>query len=233
MFLCVLGDAHLASPQDKECLLESPLQEQTSSYCSLDSGYHPTSRGELFFDQVAELEKVISGESCKGNVSGKPWGANGALFDGIQENMEESVGLAEMSDHEQDVDACSSSVLVTGRDRAPNQKEGLCLEMFEQQPSNHSSLLPCGDAVLFDESQGSPASVASSGSDEASEKRIRNNQASRKFRRIRKERHKTLFARASKLERENQLLKLQVNEMTREVVTLRSMFPNSIIHIYM
>ncbi|KAJ7391965.1 hypothetical protein OS493_016272 [Desmophyllum pertusum] len=105
-------------------------------------------------------------------------------------------------------------------------------EMIEQQTFEHSSVLS-GEAAaaLFDVSQGSPSSVGSSCSDETSEKRVRNNQASRKFRRARKERHHTLFARASKLEHENQSLKLQVNEMVQEIISLRSLLPNNIIQV--
>lgn len=218
--LCPSGAAHLASPQDQEYLLESPLQDQTSSLWSVDPGWDQTSLGE-FFDQVAELEKVITGESCKGIVAEK-WAANGEFFSGVQESMEDDTGLADSS-------CCSFPVV--GRDDVQGQEESRCFEMFEQHTVDHLASLSSGEAASFDESQGSPSSVGSSCSDEASEKRIRNNQASRKFRRVRKERHKTLFARATKLERENQSLKVQVNEMMREVISLRSMLPKNVIHI--
>ena len=231
MFSCLIGDAHLASPEDQEHHVESPLQDQTSNFWSVDPGWDQTRLGELFFDQVAELEKVISGESCKGTVLEKSWAANGELTSSMQENVEDSVGLVEMGDDDEHVDPSSCSFPVTGRCDIQGQNKSPYVQNFDQGTFHQSTSLPSGEAALFDESQGSPSSVESSCSDEASQKRIRNNQASRKFRRVRKERHKTLFARASKLEKENQSLKLQVNHMMREVIALRSMLPKNIIHI--
>lgn len=183
-----------------------------------------TSHGELFFDQVAELEKVISGDGCRGTVLGKPCSVNGELYNVVQESVGDGVSLVEGLNCDQAVDACSWCSM-------PGQNESPCIEEFEQQATDHSSTLSNGKAASFDDSQGSPSSVGSSCSDEASEKRIRNNQASRKFRRVRKERHKTLFAKASKLAQENHSLKLQVNEMMREVITLRSMLPKSTLEV--
>lgn len=231
LFSCLIGEAHLASPEDQKHHVESPLQDQSSSFWSVDPGWDQTRLGELFFDQVAELEKVISGESCKGTVLEKSWAANGELTSGMQENVEDSVGLVEMRDHDEHVDPSSCSFPLTGRCDIQGQSESPRVQNFEQGTFHDSISLPSGEAALFDESQGSPSSVESCCSDEASQKRIRNNQASRKFRRVRKERHKTLFARASKLEQENQSLKLQVNQMMREVIALRSMLPKNIIHI--
>ena len=213
MFSCPTGVANLASPHDQENFLESPLQDQTSNFWSVDPRWDQTGLGDLFFDQVAELEKLTSVESCKGIVLGKSWDANGA------QNMEDVVGLVELSPN---VRGCNFSV--------HGPEENTVLEMFEQQTLEHSTSLPSGETLMFDQSQGSPSSVGSSCSDEALEKRIRNNKASRKFRRVRKERHKTLFARASKLERENSCLKLQVNQMMREIISLRSLLPKSIVH---
>ena len=196
MFSYVTGDAHLASPEGQERHPESPLQDQTSNIWSVDPGWDQTRLGELFFDQVAELEKVISGESCKGAVLEKSWPANGELTSSRQENVEDGIGLVEMCDHD-DVDASSCSFPVAGRCYIQGQNESECVQNFQQGTLHHSSL-PSGEAALFDESQGSPSSVESSCSDEALQKRIRNNQASRKFRRVRKERHKNIVCKGIK-----------------------------------
>ena len=169
---------------------------------------------------------MISGDSCRGTVLGKSWSVNGELYNVVQESVGDGVSLIEGLNCDQAVDACSCSLSVAEGCSVLGQSENPCIEEFKQA-TDHSSTLSNGEAASFDDSQGSPSSVGSSCSDEALEKRIRNNQASRKFRRVRKERHKTLFAKASKLAQENHSLKLQVNEMMREVIALRSMLPKS------
>ena len=223
-----LGVANLASPKTEEGLLESPLLDQ-GSFWSTDLGWDQTSLGEPFFDQVAELEKLIPGESCKGHLFGKSWVANTELFNPGEELDKEWVGPIEDSGQAAGI----SRYALTGHLPNPgvdDHGESNDIEMIEQQVCKPSSV-PSGEATaLFDVSQGSPSSVDSSCSDEASEKRIRNNQASRKFRRARKERHHTLFARALKLEQENQSLKLQVSEMIQEIISLKSMLPKNTVH---
>lgn len=225
------GVAHPATPVGQEHFLESPLQDHGTIFWSADPALDRTSHGELFFDQVAELEKVISGDGCRGTVLGKPWSVNGELYNVVQESVGDGVSLVEGLNCDQAVDACSCRLPVGEWCSMLGQNESPCIEEFEQQATDHSSTLSNGKAASFDDSQGSPSSVGSSCSDEASEKRIRNNQASRKFRRVRKERHKTLFAKASKLAQENHSLKLQVNEMMREVISLRSMLPKSTLEV--
>lgn len=225
------GVANLASPKTEEDLLESPLLDQ-GSFWSTDLGWDQTSLGEPFFDQVAELEKLIPGESCKGHLLGKSWVANTELFNCGEEVHKEWVGPICVEDSNQAASICGSVLA----DHLPNPGDGddaesNDIEMIEQQACKHSSVLGGEASALFDVSQGSPSSIGGSCSDEASEKRIRNNQASRKFRRARKERQHTLFARASKLEQENQLLKLQVNEMLQEIISLKSMLPKNIVHV--
>jgi len=222
------GVANLASPKTEEDLLESPLVDQGSLW-STDLAWDQTSLGELFFDQVAELEKMIPGESCKGHLLGKSWVANTELFNYGEEVLKGWVGPLNVDDGNQAADVCGSSLAGhlpnPGEDN--DDAESNDSEMIEQQICGHPSVLSGEVSALFDVAQGSPSSVGSSCSDEASEKRIRNNQASRKFRRARKERHHTLFAKASKLEQENQLLKLQVNEMIQEITSLKSLLPKN------
>ena len=229
---CTLGVANLASPKTEEDLLESPLLDQASLW-STDLGWDQTSLGEPFFDQVAELEKLIPGESCKGHLLGKSLVANAELFNYGEEVLKEWVGPIDVEDGNQAVGICGSAL--TGHLPNPGKDdddaESNDLEMIDQQAYKHLSALSGEPSALFDVSQGSPSSIGSSCSDEASEKRMRNNQASRKFRRARKERHHTLFARASKLEQENQLLKLQVNEMIQEIISLKSMLPKNTVHV--
>ena len=180
---------------------------------------------------MAELEKLISGECCKGHLLGKSWAADTELFNYDEEVLKEWVGPVDVQDGSQAADifgrALSGQLLNPGNDDAESND----LEMIEQQTCKHSIVLSGEASALFDVSQGSPSSTGSSSSDESSEKRIRNNQASRKFRRARKERHHTLFARASKLEQENQLLKLQVNDMIQEIISLKSMLPKNSVHV--
>ena len=181
---------------------------------------------------MAELEKLIPGESCKGHLLGKSWVANTELFNYGEEVLKEWVGPVDVEDSNQAAGICG--IALTGHLPNPgggDVAESNDLEMIEQQACKQSSVLSGEATALFDVSQGSPSSVGSSCSDEASEKRIRNNQASRKFRRARKERHHTLFARASKLEQENQLLKLQLNEMIQEIISLKSMLAKSAVHV--
>ncbi|XP_078375924.1 uncharacterized protein LOC144659390 [Oculina patagonica] len=213
--------ANLASPQKEQDLLKSPLLDQDGSLWSVDLSWDQTRLGELFFDQVAELEKLIPGESCKENVLEKSWGSNAELFNDGEGAIEECVGPIEEQDRKQAVGICGGD----------GDAECEDLEMIEQQTFKHSSVLSGEATALFDVSQGSPSSTGSSCSDETSEKRMRNNKASRKFRRARKERHHSLFARASKLEQENQSLKLQVNEMIQEIISLRSMLPKNILQV--
>ena len=226
-----LGVANLASPKIEEDLLESPLLDQGSLW-STDLGWDQTSLGEPFFDQVAELEKLIPGENCKGHLFGKSWVANTELFNG--EEVDKWVGPTDIDDSNQAAGICGSAL--TGHLLNPGDEddtESKDMEIIEQQACKLSTVLSGEATALFDVSQGSPSSVGSSCSDEASEKRIRNNQASRKFRRARKERHHTLFARAVKLEQENQLLKLQVKEMIQEIVSLKSMLPKNTVHVWL
>lgn len=212
------GDGHLASPKSPEKSLKSlQLQDQSTSFWPEDPGWDQTAPRELFFDQVAELEKIISGENSKGSDSEKPWVAGGEMFGGNQEMMNGRLDEAKCSEQGQVFDTCSSSFLASGSG-AQDQDESRS-EQLTACPSS----VPIMENSLVDESQGSPSSVGSSCSDEALEKRIRNNQASKKFRRLRKERHKTLFARACKLGQENQLLRNHIDEMTREVVFLKSL----------
>lgn len=223
------GVANLASPQTEE-VLESPLLDQDSSLWSGNLGWDQTRLGELFFDQVAELEKLIPGESCKEHLMEESWDANTELFNNGEEATGECAGLTEGPERNHatgiHVGALNGGLPMHGDDAKSKD-----LEMIEQQEFKHSSVLGGEATALFDVSQGSPSSVGSSCSDETSEKRMRNNKASRKFRRARKERHHTLFARASKLEQENQLLKLQVNEMIQEIVSLRSMLPKNMVQV--
>lgn len=180
---------------------------------------------------MAELEKLIPGESCKGNLFGKSWVANAELFNG-EEVLKEWVGPIDVEDGSQAAGICGSALtgdlLNPGDDDDAESKD---MERIEQQACKLSSVVSGEATALFDVSQGSPSSIGSSCSDEASEKRIRNNKASRKFRRARKERHHTLFARALKLEQENQLLKVQVNEMIQEIISLKSMLPTNSVHV--
>ena len=226
-----LGVANLASPKTEENLLESPLLDQGSLW-STDLGWDQTSLGEPFFDQVAELEKLIPGESCKGHLFGKSWVANTEVFNYGGEVDKDWVGPIDEEDGNQAAGIFGCAL--TGHLPNPgddDDAESNDIEMIEQQACKLSSV-PSGEATaLFDVSQGSPLSVGSSCSDEASEKRVRNNQASRKFRRARKQRQHTLFARALKLEQENQLLKLQVNEMIQEIISLKAMLPKNTVHV--
>ena len=180
---------------------------------------------------MAELEKLIPGEICKGHLFGKSWVANADLFNG-EEVLKEWVGPIDVEDGSQAAGICGSALtgdlLNPGGDDDAESKD---MERIEQQARKLSSVLSGEGTALFDVSQGSPSSIGSSCSDEASEKRIRNNKASRKFRRARKERHHTLFARALKLEQENQLLKVQVNEMIQEIISLKSMLPTNSVHV--
>ena len=229
-----LGVANLASPKTEEDLLESPLVDQ-GSFWSTDLAWDQTSLGELFFDQVAELEKLIPGESCKGHLLGKSWVANTELFNYGEEVLKGWVGPLNVDDCNQAAGICGSALADPlpnpGDDNDNDDAESNDSEMIEQQICRYPIVLSGEVSALFDVSQGSPSSVGSSCSDEASEKRIRNNQASRKFRRARKERHHTLFAKVSKLEQENQLLKLQVNEIIQEITSLKSMLPKNTVHV--
>lgn len=212
------GDGHLASPKSPEKSLKSlQLQDQSTSFWPEDPGWDQTAPRELFFDQVAELEKIISGENSKGSDSEKPWVAGGEMFGGNQEMMNGRLDDVKCSEQGQVFDTCSGSFLASGS--GAQDQDGIRSEQLTACPSS----VPVMENSLVDESQGSPSSVGSSCSDEALEKRIRNNQASKKFRRLRKERHKTLFARACKLGQENQLLRNHIDEMTREVVFLKSL----------
>lgn len=171
-------------------------------------------------------------ESCKGHFLEKSWGANMELFNNDEEATEKCVSLIEEQDMNQAAGICGSALNGGLAAQGDGDVESEDLEIIEQQTFEHSSVLSGEATALFDVSQGSPLSTGSSCSDETSEKRMRNNQASRKFRRARKERHHTLFARVSKLEQENQLLKLQVNEMIQEISSLRSMLgPNSLVQV--
>ena len=171
----------------------------------------------------------MSGENCREIVYQKSWPVNGALSLGIAQNKEDVDGSVELSDSEENLNAGGLSCPGPGISCVQSSEEN---PPPEQQALEHSpASLPNNESMLFDQSQDSPSSVGSSCSDEASEKRIRNNEASRKFRRARKERHKTLFAKANKLEKENWSLKLQVNEMMREIASLRSMLPKNINHV--
>ena len=214
-----LGDGHLASPKSPENPLKSQLlQDQSTSFWPVDPGWDQTAPRELFFDQVAELEKIISGENSKGSDSEKPWVAGGELCGGNQEMMDGRLDEVKCGEQGQVFDTCSGSFLASGsgvqdQDRSP----------CEQFTADFPSSVPIIENSLVDDSQGSPSSVGSSCSDEALEKRMRNNQASKKFRRLRKERHRTLFARACKLGQENQFLRNHIDEMTREVVFLKSL----------
>lgn len=223
------GVFHLASPKGQEHLVESPLEDQSSSFWSIDPAWGQSDHRELFFDQVAELEQLMSGENCREIVFQKSWPVNGALSLGSAQNKEDVDGSVELSDSEENLNAGGLSCPGPGISCVQSSEEN---PPPEQQALEHSpASLPNNESMLFDQSQDSPSSVGSSCSDEASEKRIRNNEASRKFRRARKERHKTLFAKATKLEKENWSLKLQVNEMMREIASLRSMLPKNINHV--
>lgn len=174
---------------------------------------------------MAELEKFIPGENCKGHCLEESWTVDTELLNN-EDAVNNWVGLEEERDGNQ---ACggahNGSLGILGEIEVKSKD----YDMIEQQTVEHSSVLHGEAAALFDVSQGSPSSVGSSCSDEVSDKRLRNNQASRKFRHARKKRNHSLFARASKLEQENQALKLQVNEMLQEIICLRSMLPNSIV----
>ncbi|XP_048579321.1 transcription factor ces-2 [Nematostella vectensis] len=68
-----------------------------------------------------------------------------------------------------------------------------------------------------------PSPSSSSGdSDKSEEKRKRNNQASKKFRQARKGKQQALFAKESELERENYSLKVQVEQLIRELNQLKA-----------
>lgn len=181
------------------------------------------------------MEKIISGESYKENVTGKSWAAN-ELCDGSQEILNGKLEVEKCSEQGQDFDTSRGGFQGSENpqqpsSRAQHREKGPWLQHSDKQPPTYLSSLPSIKSTVFDDAQGSPSSVGSSCSDEAVEKRIRNNQASRKFRRLRKERHKTLFARAYKLEQENQVLKNQVKEMMKEVVSLRSLLTKQILHV--
>lgn len=139
------------------------------------------------------------------------------MFGGNQEMMNGRLDEVKCSKEGQVFDTCSGNFLASGS--GAQDQDGSQPEQVTACPSR----VPIIENSLVDESQGSPSSVGSSCSDEALEKRMRNNQASKKFRRLRKERHRTLFARACKLGQENQLLRNHIDEMTREVVFLKSL----------
>lgn len=224
------GVYDLASPKTEGDLPKTSVLDEGDSLWSVDSvpDWNKANPGELFFDQVAELEKLIPGERSKGHCLEESWMADVELLKSEETinnwtGPEEKFGGIDQPDNIY-VRAQNVGLEICGE----REVESKAFIMIEQQTLEHLDVLN-GEAAgaLFDVSQDSPSSVGSSCGDEVSDKRLRNNQASRKFRRARKERNNSLFVRASKLEQENQALKLQVNQMLQEVISLRSMLSNN------
>ena len=230
---------HLASSQPQEDLLESLFQDQSGSFWSTEAGWDNTSLGDLFFDQVAELEKLVPVENgkeiisqnccCIKNAEYHDAGGVAGVIAKDQENMTDDIALSKSLDTSSVVDSFGNGIT---REMKEGSRDASLQQLsvdtgrsdWGEQDFDLSSV-PNVEAALLYDFQSSPCSVGSSCSDEAVEKRLRNNKASRKFRRARKERHNILFTRASELEHENHALKLQVNEMMKEISTLRSLLP--------
>lgn len=223
------GAFDLASPKTKDDLLRTSVLDGGDSLWSVGPvpDWNKANPGELFFDQVAELEKLIPGERSKGHCLEESWMAN-VEFLKSEEIINNWAGPEEKLDGINQADNICAGAQNVGLDICGGREVGsIDFVMIEQQTQEHGLNGEATEAALFDVTQDSPSSVGSSCSDEVSDKRLRNNKASRKFRRARKERNHSLFARASKLEQENQALKLQVNQMLQEVISLRSMFSNN------
>lgn len=223
------GAFDLASPRTKDDLLRTSVLDEGDSLWSADPvpDWNKANPGELFFDQVAELEKLIPGERGKGQYLEESWMAN-VEFLQSEEIINNWAGPEEKLDGINQVDNMCAGARNAGLDNCREKEVGsIDFIMIEPQTQQHGLTGEATEAALFDATQDSPSSGGSSCSDEVSDKRLRNNKASRKFRRARKERNHSLFERAAKLEQENKALKLQVNQMLQEVISLRSMLSNN------
>lgn len=245
LYTCLFaGNSPLVSPEGQPDLLESWGPGQKWPDEPAESASQSSCLGGHFFDQVAELEKLIPVEATGGLSS---WDANLAYSELGVESCRSDV-----------TDPLCSYRGITSTDGG-FEEGSLCTSHYSSKNSMSCAFLASnplasgtaedrttvGESCLFENfwhsdkieedaaidcklNSSSPASVGSTSSEErVLEKRKRNNEASRKFRHKKKSKHRSLFARAEQLERDNSALKLQVEELLRETNGLKTILSSS------
>lgn len=163
------------------------------------------SYGELFFDQVAELENLtpVLGE----HQSYKTFsdlhlgeGTSQSLAEDMKEFLPSSPSSANSEDKESSDDSFSSD-----RDYGETATDPSEIKRKKFTNPSLSSSLDGPPKVL--------------------DKRVRNNQASKKFRQLRKGRHKALFDKLQSMENENYDLNVQLEQMMKEIKYLKAIIP--------
>lgn len=171
--------------------------------------YHwkQNSFGELFFDQVAELENLTpASESSSGFKTFNdfdPGEGTSVLKDAINYLPE-----SPSSDISDDKDSSDDSIsLKTG-----------CDEM---------KITLIGNNRKITKPASPPPMPSPNGCQKVLDKRVRNNQASKKFRLLRKGRHKALFDNLQSLENENYQLNVQLEQIIQEINLLKASLPKN------
>ena len=225
--LCFSAGAYTpASPKDFSDPVDSWRFEQKWSDGSMEFLSQPSSLGDHdhFFGQVAELEKLLHADGMDNHAcwpltdQGDNMHTTDSLlltFGSGKGGFDDIHGEKEMG-HLTDESLSSNPTLL-----ADSGGESSSLEDFQEVGQIFGGEV---ESVSLTPSPESTNDYA-----KALEKRKRNNEASRKFRRKRKSTHQRLFAKAQKLESDNHILKVQVEELLKELGTLKASMHQALI----
>lgn len=218
----------MASPLPFVDLLEISSQEKEERERDGWVGWKQDSYGQPFFDQVAELESILTNldesDSLKSPVCCLEEKEIVQEVPPFISNLTESPLILSESSFE-DLDLPSSrDILESPDDDLESLGTG---STTSDKVAGIESLDPFASAKeASPRKQGKSRSSSPIGSFmKTLDKRIRNNQASKKFRRTRKGKQRALFDKAQELANENYELKVQLENLVQEINELKAIIP--------
>jgi hypothetical protein len=244
LFCNALGAFGLASPLPFKDLLDtsSPDKEQREEDGWVGCLWKHGSYGQPFFDQVAELESILPKHDESNSIKnpGSFFSSNSSSEKEIPQevptfisNLKESAwSLPEsLFGHYEELQVPSFMTSSPDMTESPDDDD---IESLDSATSDKvtgiESLDPFGtlNHDVRTTMQGSDTSSPMGTPVKALDKRSRNNQASKKFRKVRKGKHRALLDKAQELENENYELKVQFEKLVEEINHFKAILPEDI-----
>ncbi|XP_031573509.1 uncharacterized protein LOC116307396 [Actinia tenebrosa] len=229
------GAFGLASPLPFTDLLEISSQDKEEREGDGWVGWKQGSYGQPFFDQVAELESILTNldDSDSLKTPGCCLNLLNEKTEFIQEvpafisNLKESPLILPESSFE-DLDLPSSTDILESPDEDVESID--TGSSTSDKVAGLESLDPFASAKeARPRKQGkSRSSPPMDSFMKTLDKRIRNNQASKKFRKVRKGKQRALFDKVQELANENYELKVQMEKLVQEIDQLKANIPEDI-----
>lgn len=188
----------------------SHIKEEEEGEGGTWNSYHwkQTSFGELFFDQVAELENLTPALDENGSGFNTFTDINPGEGTSMLENAIDCLPESPNSDISDIKESSDNSI------------------NFEKE-YDKVQITSIATKRKKGRSQSPPMTPPLDGCEKILDKRVRNNQASKKFRQLKKGRHKALFDTLQSLESENYELNVQLEQIIKEINQLKTVLPEN------